>query len=686
MPETHDEEPGGEEPQKFQELPEPKAGEIRELYQNAARNQSHANNEYWMNHSFLRAEQYIEYNPITRSIEDIAINTGDGDRVQATVDHMLPISRQIISKLNSRPLQFQVLPTAADDATIRAARISESIVRAIHRTHGWEDVREDASWAAWKGGTAAICVEWDPSASQPLGVTETGRSFGTGDTKEMALSITDFVIEPGVRRAETARWWIRGVALPPKTVQARFRLPKEPEADATAGLSPQQRKLIASHATNDENDRADLTLILTYFERPNPLRPEGRIVHVVGNKIVEESEWNFPFKDRLNLVIIRETQIDGQWSGHTVLSSSRPIQKAINQSWSSIIEHVKLAGNARLPIPERAVEAAQQFSDLPGEIIVWPDDAQFPKWLAPAQMSSWTLEQPDRMKMEMEDILGLHDVSRGRAPSNIESGLGLSILAEQDATPIGRMSKEQAGAWGRVASMVLEIYSDRVKETRESVVRVPGRLPETIRWTGKNIKKQTVVEVPPDAIIPRSRAQQMDFANQAANMGLLSDPVALSRFVKLAQIPDMGDALEGLAPDVAKARRENYSMSLGQVPDPLSMDIDNHNIHIEEHHTEMKGPGWDLLDPPIQDIYRKHVQAHAVLSAEQLAKQQAKAEVSPVLASAADATGAPALPVDVAGPIATAPAPPPSAGAGDIQEAVQASFPGIDPNIVEQGI
>ena len=302
-------------------------------------------------------------------------------------------------------------------------------------------------------------------------------------------------------------------------------------------------------------------------------------------------------------------------------------------------------------------------------------------------MPAWWIEEPDRLKIEMEDILGLHDVSRGRAPVNIESGLGLSILAEQDATPIGRMTKESAGAWGRLASMVLSIYENKVQETRESVVRAPNKLPETVRWTGKNLRKQTTAEVPPDAIIPRSRANQLEFAREAATMGLLDNPRALARFVKLADIPDMADALVGLAPDVEKARRENYEMTLGQPVVPE--DFDDHNIHVEEHLTEMKGPGWGLLSPEIQDIFRKHVQAHSIMSAEQLAKQQAKAEVSPVLASAADPTGAPALPVDATGPQLQPQGLPPEAVEGvqgDVEGAVGAAFPGIDPSIIQSGI
>jgi hypothetical protein len=43
--------------------------------------------------------------------------------------------------------------------------------------------------------------------------------------------------------------------------------------------------------------------VLTYYERPCKARPDGAIVTVVNDKIVDGPHpWPFPFKDRLNMV------------------------------------------------------------------------------------------------------------------------------------------------------------------------------------------------------------------------------------------------------------------------------------------------------------------------------------------------------------------------------------------------
>ncbi len=595
--------------------------------------------DFWLNSSFLLGEQHLYWNGATRSLAQLP---RDPDRVQMTVNRMWPASRTHISRLVSRPLVFDVPPTGADDATIRAAMTAESILMSLKDEHDWETIREDVAWSTWKGGTAAICVEWDSSLGEPLGVTDDGREYATGDTVETALSVVDFVTEPGARNAERGGWWIKNVALPPETVQGMWpeSFPEDPPpSDATAALTPFQAKLLNDHSGVGSN--VELTKVLTYYERPSKKRPAGAMVVVVGKHAVEEGPWPFSFKDKLNLIMLRETYIPGKAYGATVLSAARSIQSAINQSWSSIVEHMKLAGNARLFVPQSVIDQIQDLTDLPGEIVPYPDEQAPPQWTAPPQMPSWWIQQPAALALEMDSVLGIHDVTRGEAPSNIESGLGLSILIEQDQSPLGRLTKEVARAFGRMGQLVLDIYQQNVQETRQAVVRTPGQPAETVGWTGGNLLGQTAAQVPVDAIMPRNRAQQMEFANTAMQMGLIT---TIEQWVRLAEHPDQRSILETLSPDVAKARRENAKLAMG-VPEPPAI-FDNHLVHIGEHLTFMKGPRWDTLSTEVQTYFIMHNQGHANMDAELLGRRQAMGQLSPVLAAAADPNGAPVLPLN----------------------------------------
>lgn len=224
--------------------------------------------------------------------------------------------------------------------------------------------------------------------------------------------------------------------------------------------------------------------MLTYYERPNPANEKGKIEVVVDDQTVwGPKEWPFPFVDYLNLVTMRETMVENTWVGETAMSAARPIQAAYNMAWSSILEHMDNAGAAKLLRPQSSIELSEQYTDIIGEQIPFMDGLDKPSYLSPPQLPAWLLNAPSELLIQIDDILGVHDVSRGSAPANIESGYGLAVLAENDATPIGKLSSSMARMFGRLGSMVLKIYEAEVKETRTAVVQQPGQ--PRIRYPGR---------------------------------------------------------------------------------------------------------------------------------------------------------------------------------------------------------
>tara|TARA_R110002096_G_scaffold80599_1_gene188733 strand:+ start:361 stop:2457 length:2097 start_codon:yes stop_codon:yes gene_type:complete len=625
------------------------AGEIRQKYWDGVQGLRTEMRDYWLNHAFLHGYQWLYWSEHNGRLDEMPT---DPERVQATVNRLWPNTRTIISTLMQRELSFEVPPNAADDSHMRGARLAETIARAVHHDHNWENIRENMYYAVWKGGTAAMCVDWDDTSVEILSDDTQGTSpLGEGDTYEEWLNITQFVVEPGVREPEKARYWIKAVALPPTEVKAMFPDVWEdddiPPADATAGLAPFHRKLM-SYDRGGDSDLTALTLVMTYYERPNNECPEGKVVRVVDQKIVFESEWPFPFKNKLNLVVVRETLRENRWTGDTVLTAARPIQTLLNVSWSSIAEHMKLAGNARLLVPMSSIEMMQSLTDLPGEVVPYNDSAQMkPEYLSPPQMPGWWIQQPDKLANEIDDIMGVHDISRGSAPANIESGFGLTILAEKDNTPVNRLTKEASGAFGRLMSLVLEIYEDKTMTgaKRKSTVSIPGNAPIDVRWSGKDLRGQTTARVPQDAILPRSRAAQMEMAKDMLASGLIEN---ITDFIAIADLPGSRDILTVTSPDVDRARRENSHFGVGRQALPYPWD--KHDVHIAEHNKYRKTIDFDMLSDEDKKMIEEHIKAHEVLAAEEIGSQRMKSNLDPALGMAPNADEAPPLEALPAGP------------------------------------
>ena len=639
-----------------QAVPRVTASLILDRYLIGSRATRPAARQYWINRAFMVGQQWIWWNKIRNRIDELPKD----ERVRATINTIWGYSRTIISKLVQRELDWDVAPNEGDDASIQGALLAEAILRHTSLRRNWEQLRLDQAWQTWMGGTCGISVDWDTSAGQPLSMGGdslafeplSGRNVGTGEIVETVMSIAEMCTEPGARNAETSRWWIRSVALAPEDVRVMYDMDITPDADATAYLSPYQSRI----ATVERGDMPlPLTLVLSYYERPNPLRPEGAVAVVVNGKIVSgPDKWPFPFKDRLNLVIFRETPQSDRWWADTILSAAIPVQTAYNASWSSIIEHMKLAGNARLLVPDGAVDMIDEINDSPDSVIPFNKADGLPEYLSPPQMPAWWVQQPEMLDAVMQTIMGVHDVEKGEAPPNIESGVGLAILGESSETPLALMTKDMAGGWSRYATLVLRLYEAKVKESR--TVRMSrgsaSAAPSLTKWTGKALAGQTEAKVPLEAIVPRSRAAMQAWATALWDRHIISDP---KMYAKVANLPTRDNFAEGLDPDLGKAQRENHDMAIGEVCIPASFD--NHQTHITSHNNFRKSERYERLKVASKATVDQHVKAHENLAAEAVAMQSLKMNVSPNLAAAPNANETPPLAHPLAPPAAVPSAP-----------------------------
>lgn len=569
---------------------------VEELYEEAARHIIGPLRSYWLNHAFVRGLQWLRWNSrVTRLSEQVE----DRDRIQAVFNKIRANQRTIIANLTQRELKFEVTPTAGDDASIRSARLAEAVLRDLHLNQRWEVIREEHMQGVCKGGSGALITEIDPETKLPT---------------VKPLSLAEFIVEPGSRNGETARWCIKVEALPPKTVKAIFDMRKEPPADASAGLAPFQHQML-HQGWGSNSTVPDLTKVLTYYERPMG-KSEGGFQVIVDGKVIQKGAWPYPFKDRLPICVARETVEENQWWGTTYMDDVRKVQVILNGIWSGIAEHAKELGTIRALFPASAEPFIEEMTDKPG-FQPWPDGVPLPEYLEQPQLKNWYESVLDRASLMIDDIMGVHDVSRGLAPPNIESGSGLSILAENDTSPTGRLIKETARCWRETAQMCLQIYQTTQKKERTITVDA-GFGPERFPHRGSDISSEFEVRIPAEGLLPRSKIGMIQQADKMLQMGLIQ---SAAEYIRVAELPGAQDLLAGLSPQTHKARRENADLAKGKITNPEWHKEDDHEIHIAEHKAFMSTERWELLPDRVKKIFANHVQMHKNFDAENRAKQ-----------------------------------------------------------------
>lgn len=583
--------------------------------------------DYWLNNSYYLGEQWIWWDRQRRIVQQLPQQyspLGPG-RARLTINRIAPNVGSVLGRMLGSELAFEALPTSiADDAT-EGARRSERVLAAYHRVQYWEQARFDEVLAAIMGGTSAIAVEWDGSAGKKLNVDQTtGRIVAIGEPSITSLNVTEFCLETNMRDYMEATHWTQGLALPPAFVKQKYGLAWSPKPDVGTLLSPLQAKLMSDSGRGGANM---LSLVLSHYERPNPRTPKGKYAIVCNGQTIHEEDWPFPF-DRLNLAVFRQRKLAAMWAGTTFLNDAVPIQFAYNHARSVIAEHMKVAGNARLIAPYGAF-AEEDVTDDPASILFWQPDGSpnRPEYLSPPKLPPWMLDEAANLKSELDDVMFVHDTSRGIGFDRA-SGQALATLSEKDDGPLATMVFEQRRGWSEIGKMVLEIVGKKATETRKMTIPAAPGIPEVVEWNGKLLRGQYDVTVPMDAVAPRTKAAQMAYAKDLWDRQIITDP---RQYARMSGLPPENFA-ELLNPDAASAQRENLRMSAGYVEIPE--DFEDHAIHIAEHNRFRKSDSYKYANHDVRSLVDDHIKFHEQKAHQEIGAQTLRAAMDPALALA----------------------------------------------------
>ena len=587
----------------------PEAAKIVDMWQDADRYLVKERRDYWMNASYYVSHQWIWWDSSRNAVQELSYANEAEKGSRITVDKYGPRTRSLLARLTRAELMWEVQPGGMDDSSMRRQRLQEQLLIGEQRHNNWEDVREMCLLQTLFGGSAAICVDWDPDKGEDYLLDAVSQiSVPLGGIRLTPVGINEFTLEPGSLNATDARWWIRCTSLPPEQVQERYNLEETPKADSEAMLSARHRSLLRNRPGGDP---PKTTLVYIYYERPTNRGP-GCVVHVVNGKVVLlEEEWPFPFK-HLNISVFRQNKIPNSWVGHTLLTPARDVQYAYNRARSTILEHMRKAANARMMVPSGSVDDADSITIDPADVLEYNSEIGEPHWQTAPEVPRWISNEAQFLEAELDDIFHTHQTSRGEAPGDRNSGLALALLAEKDDTPLGPMAKDQSLGWGKIAEMTLSLYRMNAESTginRKVMLLTEQGVPHEIQWSAKDIDEKPTVIVPLDATMPRSKlATQSMITQLAQQFPLVFQNVSAKSLTRMLDLPDPKQFLSQMDPDVAKAEWENGLLMQG-VP-VIPEDFDVHDAHVNIHNTQRKSPAYELADPQVKQMLDMHVMAH----------------------------------------------------------------------------
>lgn len=516
-------------------------------------------------------------------------------------------------------------------------------------------------------GTGHIYVYWDDQAGDPLSpedvfpssesfspedVARAIQDFGgeaklarfldgvdtlySGGLRMEVISCFDFHVDPSAVDEDSARWMmvskIRSVAeVEERFPQAKGKVQKE---DINKGSGPYYRhrvgRLVNPNVSTGAATRAvidDGVVLNEYWERPSREHPEGLFVVYANDKVLHSgpnpyvgTAAELPFV-RFRDVIINERYWGGATTDHAI-----NIQLDYNKAWSDLIKNRHDHGANKWLVPRGAGLLPGAIDRETDEVIEYNAIAVgsgaplMPQRVPPGIATNLHTESMDRCKMAIDDLYGIHEVSRGNAPTGVTAMGAIQLLQAADDQKTGPVLQELYRGYARVGRMVLDlfkVFADDIRTFR-SVVGNDSE-GEIIDFTGADLSNRAV-RVKMGSLMGRSRAYRQQ--------GLLSilqyaGPEFFENTdLKRALMNVVGlraDMVDPNSQDRTRAIYENKQMEQGEVP--RVEDYDDHQLHLAVVEQRMKELSFDRLPPQVQAMFRAHREAH--LTAIQEAAQSA---------------------------------------------------------------
>lgn len=614
--------------------------------------------------AFWRGDHYVYVTSdgkLSRLPTVTGVNCGKPPhRVRNTWNLIRAIVEGRVSAATQRIPGYEVSASTTDPEDVAAARLASKVAFYGYEQWRMRRMARKATTLAIVTGEAFAMPYFDPhvgpfrevqiidqETGEPLGES---RLVGQGEVKIRVLSRTEVGWEPGLD-FEDSPWFIVRQARHPRETEQAYGLPaKTLKPDAA---SQDRIYTSASQVT------PRLVMVTEYYERPNPDRPQGRMLVMANGLVLFDGtypSWNQqgeivdePICHRLSYTV--DPANDRDMSLVELLIDP---QRTLNDAHSKISEWKNRVLNPQILAPVGSIKG--RITDEPGAIIHYtPVAGQVPQWEQRPSIPPELFRLVDVSREIMYELAAVDN-----PPANLEAARARQLEIERAQQRWQAFLADLADWHARVMRHCLALVARYYTEAR--LLKIKGRFgPEVIRdFRGSDLRGQIDVTVLPGSIEPRTRQAVMQQIQWIATVfpGWLTPEVALAAL-------NGGTAeklLESYELDVARAHQVIERLKEGpeaflsepitdpsQPPSWMPRPFDNIAVHKAVFADWMKTSDYEMAPEPVKEAANLYWQGLEWLEAQKAARQAAmQAQMAQQLgmanASRSPVKGMPSLP------------------------------------------
>lgn len=590
--------------------------------------------EWVVRNLYLRGYHFARYN---RSTSTFVLGTRT--KVRIPINLMWAQARAIRNQVTSFRPKWEVIPDKPTEAATENAQWSGKLLDYLFDKLGLKRKLKEIVYQGLYTSIGIWQFDWDKAK------------------KEVSISVVDpfdWYIDPNASSPDEAQFVIKAVRKPLNYVKThpiygKAAQEQEIKPDPKLASSEYKEFLLKSISTSGEGqasieDQNEYTIL-----REAQIREwqEGGSVKI--RIMVWTDDCLYPLRDELtketdfNYEVfqadIQPMEIYGEsWAKHVM-----PINRVLDALESNIFEYNHFFAKGRFVIDKgsgvRSIinEHGQIIEKNPGYTVTSLPLAPLP----PTHML-----QIQNMRQYMEDIGGLHEVSMGRIPTGVKSGVGIAELRQADASSQDDLVDALEDFLIRAARKVFKIVANNYTSTKLAQVAGPSGQPEYFYAVGEKssvasklkgrqtfgemglpiavIGSENEIRVSVGSWLAYTKQARQEELKELFRLGAI-DQTTLLQHLEFGDIKAITDRTrmerliqlrQGMKPNEAAAAaksqvdEESLAMSENELmdngtPEPVEME-DDHEVHLSVHKEGLQKTKYP-------ELYFDHMDQHIKL-------------------------------------------------------------------------
>jgi hypothetical protein len=603
--------------------------EVKEDFKTRQQDRKSLEAQWQLNMNFLLGNQYCAISQ-TGDIEDYDKQYFWQER--EVYNHIAPLVEVRMSKLSKIRPAMAVVPASTEENDLQTAKISKKIIDSVnHRLNISEKINKATVWSEICG-TSFYKIVWQSDLGASVGLDENGNKIKEGDVNVIVCPPYEIFPENmNATSIEECRSIIHAKAYHIDTIKTLWGVEVEGESIDVFSLSNVSTLgglgYTASVPKIISKQQDHHAIVIERYEAPSKQHPNGRVIIVAGNKLLHIGELPFVNKtdEKRGFPFVRQISLEqpGSFWGSSIVERLIPVQRAYNAVKNRKHEFLNRLSMGILTVEDGSVDVdnLEEEGLSPGKVLIYRQGSNAPSIMDMGKLPIDFSEEEEKLLNEFIQISGVSDLMlNSKINSSNISGTALEILLEQDNTRLASTSDQVKYAVKTIAQHILRLYKQFASSPRLTKIVGENGAVELFYFNSTNITSDDIVfETENEFTETLSQRRSMIF--ELLKAGLLEDEDGKINNTYRTKILEMlGFGVFDLGSNVKelhrkRARQENI-MLLEKKETPELLEIDEHEIHIEEYIAFMLSDEFRKLVKQKEDYKNtllSHIEQHKKL-------------------------------------------------------------------------